>query len=347
MLVNSRFDPLFSMLNVKYVLISHQLQQPLFSTEVARAGCAPQPIPLTPGARITETFRVQNPGLNRVDIEFKRLLEAGGGKLRFLLWQGPEGGRLIADIPVAASDVGTGSHPFFFAPVSDSAGQTFVWALEREREEGTKPALAVCAAQENPERPAFSAYSVQLELAEIPQGVWTYRNPNALPRAYVSYHAEALTDQEALARIRESAFDPWHSAIVPQEQASKLAALTEASPDQRVSPATVVEYTPHRVVIEAQADAPGLLVLSDTWYPGWRATVDDAETDVLRVNYVLRGVRLEPGAHRVVFRFAPTSLYLGGAVAVSALVTSLAVIWIDLRHKATAPTDATAEELQK
>lgn len=56
---------------------------------------------------------------------------------------------------------------------------------------------------------------------------------------------------------------------------------------------------------------PGVLVLSDTYYPGWKVTVDGRPSRLLRANYALRGVYLPGGNHRVVFRFAPASLRLG------------------------------------
>jgi hypothetical protein len=56
---------------------------------------------------------------------------------------------------------------------------------------------------------------------------------------------------------------------------------------------------------------PGLLILSDTYYPGWKVTVDGQPAQLLRTNYALRGVYLSTGKHQVVFRFAPHSLQLG------------------------------------
>jgi uncharacterized membrane protein YfhO len=56
---------------------------------------------------------------------------------------------------------------------------------------------------------------------------------------------------------------------------------------------------------------PGVLILSDTYYPGWEVTVDGLPSQLLRANYALRGVYLPTGNHQVVFRFAPRFLRLG------------------------------------
>jgi uncharacterized membrane protein YfhO len=74
-----------------------------------------------------------------------------------------------------------------------------------------------------------------------------------------------------------------------------------------------------RVVVRATADQPGLLVLADAFHPGWRAIVDGRPEPVLRVNHVLRGVALAPGAHDVEFEFAPSTLHTGVQLSVAGL----------------------------
>jgi len=96
------------------------------------------------------------------------------------------------------------------------------------------------------------------------------------------------------------------------------------------SRAQIVEYGDTRVVIEATALRRGLLILGDQFYPGWRASVDGQPVPVLRVNRVLRGVILPPGEHRVVFRFAPTSLRIGGLLSLVGVIALVALgIWGD------------------
>ena len=51
--------------------------------------------------------------------------------------------------------------------------------------------------------------------------------------------------------------------------------------------------------------------LTDLYYPGWRVYVDGHEEEIHRTNAIFRGVELDPGSHRVVYRFEPTSFYIG------------------------------------
>ncbi|MGH2722283.1 MAG: YfhO family protein, partial [Actinomycetota bacterium] len=83
--------------------------------------------------------------------------------------------------------------------------------------------------------------------------------------------------------------------------------------------ADVQRYEPELVEIETRTEAGGVLVLTDTWYPGWRATVDGEPAPVLEVDHALRGVVLPPGAHLVEFRYRPLSFLVGAWTSVATL----------------------------
>jgi hypothetical protein len=82
------------------------------------------------------------------------------------------------------------------------------------------------------------------------------------------------------------------------------------------TPARIVEVARHVLVVDAEADAPGILVVSEPAYPGWTARVDGRPAPLLRADYAFRGVALGPGRHRVEMRFrsrpAEVGLVLSG-----------------------------------
>jgi hypothetical protein len=132
-----------------------------------------------------------------------------------------------------------------------------------------------------------------------------------LPRAYIVDHVEVVSGQDLLERLTASAFNPWVSALLEEPLPADKAAALASTSRRSLSTARVVRYQPHQVEIEADLVAPGLLILSDAYYPGWKVTVDGQPAQLLRANYALRGVILPGGMHRVVFRFVPRSLQLG------------------------------------
>ncbi len=88
--------------------------------------------------------------------------------------------------------------------------------------------------------------------------------------------------------------------------------------DPPIVPAAILDWRPER--IELEAAGPGLLVLSEIAYPGWRAWIDGQRAPVETVFDLLRGVQLPDGPHRVTLAFRPASLYLGlGLFAVAIL----------------------------
>ncbi|TFH37649.1 MAG: hypothetical protein E4G99_01990 [Anaerolineales bacterium] len=74
--------------------------------------------------------------------------------------------------------------------------------------------------------------------------------------------------------------------------------------------------------LEISVDAPNgsWLVLADTWYPGWKASVDGMQTRIFRANYLFRAVAVPPGTHHVAFQYRPMSFLLGSVLSLIGLV---------------------------
>jgi hypothetical protein len=326
-LVNSKFDPRFSLLNVKYVLATHPLHEHEISVEVAREPVPAADIALARDDRVTGRFTACRPGLNRVDVPFAPRDADAAGSVRFALWRDEERPELLADITVSDENLTKGgSHSFFFAPIPDSAGQDFAWSLEPVGTQGSTPWRIRQAAEAPPRQPAFTAYSTQLQLVDVCQGVWIYENPNVLPRAYVVHRWEIASDHRALDRLVSTNFSPWTEVLLPEALSAKTAAAMARAPLRTSSRVRIVDYGPHRVELEANMTDPGLLVLADTHYPGWDVTVDEQPAELLRANYALRGVQLDAGKHQVVFRFVPRSFHLGLLLTGTTLLLTLATL---------------------
>jgi hypothetical protein len=150
-----------------------------------------------------------------------------------------------------------------------------------------------------------------------------YRNPGALPRAAVIDAQSVLPDErEQLQGVLSPRFDGRRRVIT----ASPLPGL-RATPGKRpAGQARIVRYDPERVVIEATARRPSEMVLTDLYYPGWKATVDGEDKPVNRVNWMLRGVSLPPGRHTVELRYEPASWTAGVLVSLAAALGLLVVL---------------------
>lgn len=138
--------------------------------------------------------------------------------------------------------------------------------------------------------------------------IYNYRD--ALPRAYLVCAPERVaSDEEAFARL---AADPTTPVIVDAGPNQAPARPCSADDPGR---AAITAYKAERVVVAAESRGEGVyLILSDAWYPGWEASVDEQPVEVLRANGLFRAVRLPEGAHEVVFTFRSRTLVAGAAI---------------------------------
>ena len=87
---------------------------------------------------------------------------------------------------------------------------------------------------------------------------------------------------------------------------------------------------PNRSVFQISLEAPAWLVISDVWYPGWRARVDGNPTRLLRANYLFRAVRVPAGEHRIVVDYRPPAFWVGAGIS---LLSIAVAVFIYNRHR--------------
>ncbi|MFH1679307.1 MAG: YfhO family protein [Candidatus Eisenbacteria bacterium] len=165
-----------------------------------------------------------------------------------------------------------------------------------------------------------------------------HENPSALPRAYLAEEIlSAPGDPEgavALLRARgpgsrvavvEKALSPLPPGRAGEGSVGEWLARNGGG-ETAIDPAAPLEGTvlivsrePERVVIDCAADRARMLVLTDAYYPGWKAAIDGRPAGIHRVNRIFRGVVLPPGVHRVEFAYRPLSLSAGAALSLLAL----------------------------
>jgi hypothetical protein len=146
-----------------------------------------------------------------------------------------------------------------------------------------------------------------LELVhQLEDGTTLFRSRTALPRAFLVQHARVVPDAEALAAIRD--------ASQPFRRTAFLATGEPLDRPPCEGRARIVAAGARHVEIEADACDESYLVLSDTHYPGWRATLDGVPVPIHRANYALRAVRLPAGVHRIRFEYHPLSFRVGLAL---------------------------------
>ncbi|HZE99758.1 MAG TPA: hypothetical protein VE981_22315 [Planctomycetota bacterium] len=144
---------------------------------------------------------------------------------------------------------------------------------------------------------------------------YIYENPGALPRAFLVGRSVVLPSAAArLEFLGSKTFRPDSVVVLESGQ-------PETFPDAegRLQGARILERDSGRYAIEVNPGAPSFLVLTESFYPGWKAEIDGVPAELLRADHLVQAVRVPSGRHRVVFTYRSTLLPLGMAIGILAL----------------------------
>ncbi len=160
-----------------------------------------------------------------------------------------------------------------------------------------------------------------------------YENLTALPRAFVVPQYTVMPEIGILPRLQDPNFDPRKMAILEENPGVTFQPDTGA-----VGSCRVLNYDANKIKVEASLSSPGILVLSENYYPAWKAYIDGKPTKIYRTDYLFRGVFLDSGNHTVEFVYQSKYFQLGGLISIFACIIILSVIILSsARKKATAP----------
>jgi len=146
-----------------------------------------------------------------------------------------------------------------------------------------------------------------------------YRNTTALPRAFLVHDARWVTATAAARLLARGAIDPRRTALLDPATDTRRGGATVEGRTDGTDAVHVASYGLNTVTIIARSATPAILVLGDTYAPGWLARVDGRPAPIIRADADFRAIVLAPGAHRVSFAYAPDAFRYGAAVSVIAL----------------------------
>jgi hypothetical protein len=148
-------------------------------------------------------------------------------------------------------------------------------------------------------------------------GYEMYENNRALCRFRFSKKVSVTPPKSIIAAVQSSIlpngtrFDPREVDLVEQEVQTDIPKMGSRAAY------IVIADDNGRIVLETDCTEKRMLVVADQYYPGWRCTVDGARTDILRTDYILRGVVVPAGRHLIEMLYRPRSFMLGLAISCS------------------------------
>jgi len=154
-------------------------------------------------------------------------------------------------------------------------------------------------------------------------------NLHAMPRAFIvpASGIEVIADETLqLQRVKDPSFSPEHSVILANAD-KKISAFAEPVANSDKARVEWIHRDSNSFQLKISNPTPGVLVASQIYYPGWKASIDGVTVQVIPADYALAGISLPAGMHDVRFFYAPSSIKIGSILSAMSLVILAALTW--------------------
>jgi len=170
------------------------------------------------------------------------------------------------------------------------------------------------------------------ELCFTDNEISIYRNLKAFPRIFMVPEAKIIKDDDlAFKELKADSFTPKKYVILEEEPPIIESKKNTENYFYKIQ---IKKYIPNEVLIETKVFQSGYLVLSDSYYPGWKVYVDNKIDKIYRANYFMRAVYLKEGDHTIRFVYDPVSFKIGFIITLlTALIISVHLIYLKMSSK--------------
>jgi hypothetical protein len=160
--------------------------------------------------------------------------------------------------------------------------------------------------------------------------VYAYRLSGDNRAAWIAPAMVKAPEAQALGTVLDPRFDPSRIAIIDTSATQIQAAAVQSLPEPSTTKVTVTAPGPgaYDITLDQPAVAGQALVVSDNYFPGWRATADGKPALVARANYNLIGVALPAGARSIQLRFEDAAYEKGKRLTLIAILAALVLLGI-------------------
>ncbi len=219
---------------------------------------------------------------------------------------------------------------FYFSPFPSEWGREFMWEVSLETEGSGTAELSASPTAE----PTFVAYYLPRPALVHEAGkTRIYLNEGYFPRAFAVPQAQVVADETAALAALLANQDRLDQIVFLELEGEPMPQDLGTAEGEWTAEVSLTHYGLNEVRLTAEMPRAGFVVLSDTFYAGWQATVDGERVPIYRANSIMRGVALPAGMHEVVFTFRPLDFYAGAAVSGLALLLCLAGLVWSVRSK--------------
>lgn len=181
---------------------------------------------------------------------------------------------------------------------------------------------------QNPATTYFQSVNVEKQLTKVytDEKYSIYKNNTSYPRFGLFYDAIIIPhDTDALATLSQHKIDLTKKILLQEKLPRELHVGTGS--------ATLVSSNINSQTFKITTTTPALFYLSDTWYPGWKATINNKETKIYQANYALRAVVVPQGESLITFTYLPGSFVWGIVVSIVSLLVLILLTKLPLAKR--------------
>jgi hypothetical protein len=293
---------------------------------------------LLPGVQFSQTFIAKTDDLREIMVAPATFQKTSSCTLNIKLEQMPEKQR-IQEISYPCKDLEDGNAIFFkTAPVKNSANKTFrITITSPDSQPGN--AISLWAKSDLIYEQGSLTINEQVQAGGLNFNYYSgdtknfiVEKPGSLPQLYrytkspTRYYSLntavfAANDAQAMQLVLGPDFDP-SSAVILTGTSPKI---TQSTADVAV-PAQIVKEEDTDIVLKVNRQQPGYLVMSRTYFPGWKVKVNGETKPLLKANYAFNAVEVGAGESNVEFYYEPDSFKYGLLISGVTLVLILTLI---------------------
>lgn len=168
-----------------------------------------------------------------------------------------------------------------------------------------------------------------------------FENRRAFPRYFlVGGTVAARNVSEAAHKINTREVNPALVAVVSESEMRLLGEPGPPASSQELGQVELQAWSPNEFRLQVSAARPAVLVVTETYWPDWRVTIDGQARPLVRADGIFRAVAVPSGVHQVRMYIVPTRLYLGGAISLAGLLLAAACLLFRKQAEAARPAAA-------
>ena len=156
-----------------------------------------------------------------------------------------------------------------------------------------------------------------------PSQTIVWQNTQVLPRAFFVNRYEVKPALEILQTMRDGKYNP-RDEVFFDKQPDGIATLATTPVNDSTETVAITKYENELITIKTKSSGDRLLFLSDTWYPDWKATIDDkTDAPIYKADYAFRAVKVPAGEHTITFRYDDPKYTTGKTISLATNILAI------------------------